>query len=603
MKRILIYFLLVAAPLVIYGQDIVFQAEYPSAVEEGQQFTVVWTANTRGGDFVAPSFEGFYKLMGPQTSYSSNTQVVNGKVSTQTSFSYVYYLQALRAGKYVIPPAVFKYKNKTYYSDSLKIEVIGAGAPQTNPQQSREQQENHADVESGGKDIFVDLNLSRREVYIGESIAAAIKIYTRVNIGGINEIKYPDFTGFMKADLETPPLNSLKQENINGTIYGTGVIQQFLLYPQVSGEITIDPVQLTVLIQQKSGVSDPFFGDFFTNYQNVPKAVVSKPVTIKVKQLPGNKPEDFSGIVGKLDIKSTLSKDSVNVNDAVNYKIIISGAGNLKIAEAPKLKLPPDIELYDPKVTDNIRNSAGGSNGQKIFDFLLIPRHYGDYTIPAVTYSYFNTSTGNYEQLTTKEFHFHARKGTEQAPGITVYGGVSREDVKYVGKDIRFIKTETGKFTRSANVIYLKRSFYSAYGFAFLIFISILFIRREHIRRNSDLSAVKNRKAGKMAAQRLKAASECMKHNETDRFYEEILKAVWGYLSDKLNIPLSDLNRVNVMTVLKEKGIEDDLLNKLTNILEVCEYARFAPSSAGSGIHEIYEGAGSFIKTIENSIG
>jgi hypothetical protein len=602
MKRILIYCILLTMPLALYGQDIALQAEYPSAVEEGQQFSVAWTVNTGGGEFAAPSFEGFYKLMGPQTSYSSNTQIINGKVSRQTSYSYIYYLQALKEGKYVIPPAAFTYKNKTFYSDSIRIEVIGTGVQQSNVQQGTGEQLNDTRVESGGKELFADLNLSRREVYIGESITAGIKIYTRVNLGGITEIKYPDFTGFMKTDLETPPLNSLKQESINGTVYGTGLIQQFLLYPQVSGEITIAPVQLTILVQQKSGQSDPFFGDFFSGYQNLPKAVVSKPVTIKVKPLPGAKPDDFSGVVGKLEMKSSVNKDSVDINDAVNFKIIISGTGNLKIAEAPTLKLSSDIEVYDPKVTDNIKNSASGTTGQKSFEYLLIPRHYGDYTIPSVTYSYFNTSTGKYDRLSTDEFHFHARKGTEQAAGITVYGGISREDVKYVGQDIRFIKTNPGKLMRSANVIISKRSFYSAFGFAFLIFLSVLFVRREHIRRNSDISAVKTRKAGKMAALRLKTASGCMKHNEMDRFYEEILKALWGYLSDKLNIPLSDLNRGNVITVLKDKGVGDDLLNKLTSILDSCEYARFAPSAAGSGPHEIYEGASSFIKAMENSI-
>jgi len=603
MKRLFTYCLILAIPFVINGQDVDIQAEYPSTVEEGQQFSVAWTVNSGGGEFSAPSFSGFYKLMGPQTSYSSSTQIINGKMSHQTTYTYVYYLQALKEGKYVIPPAVITIKNKTYSSDSLRIEVIGTGAAQSNIQQENGGQGDISNVETGGKDLFVDLNLNRREVYIGESIAASIKIYTRVNLGGINEIKYPDFKGFMKTDLETPPLNSLKQESVQGTTYGTGVIQQFLLYPQVPGEISIDPVQLTVLVQQKSGQSDPFFGDFFSTVQNIPRAVVSKPVTIKVNPLPGNKPDDFSGIVGKLEMKTSINKDSVNVNDAINLKIIVSGTGNLKIAEAPKIKLSPDIEVYDPKVTDNIRNSAGGTSGQKIFEYLLIPRHNGDYTIPSIAYSYFNTSTGKYERLSSDEFRFHVRKGNDQAPGITVYGGVPREDVKYVGQDIRFIKTTTGKMYRSADVIISKRSFYSAYGFAFLIFISILFIRREHIRRNSDITAVKNRKAGKMAARRLKTAAECMKNNETDRFYEEILKALWGYLSDKLNIPLSDLNRSNVITVLKDKGIGDDQLDKLKIILDTCEYARFAPSSSGSGVHEIFEGAALFIKSIENTIG
>ncbi|MDQ1296084.1 MAG: hypothetical protein QG611_62 [Bacteroidota bacterium] len=440
-------------------------------------------------------------------------------------------------------------------------------------------------------------------MYIGEHITATVKIFKRVNLAGINEIKYPPFTDFLKTDLETPPLNSLKEENVNGTVYGTGVIQQFLLYPQVSGEITIEPVQITVLVQQKSGQSDPFFGDFFASYQTVPKAVVSRAAKVNVKPLPGIKPDDFSGAVGKLDLKATISKDSVNVNDAVNFKVTISGTGNLKLASAPEIKLPPDVEVYDPKITDNIKNSLNGTSGQKTFEYLLIPRHYGDFTIPSVTYSYFNTSTGKYERLTTQEFHFHARKGTEQNAGITVYGGVSKEDVKYLGKDIRFIKNNPGKLARSSNIIILKRSFYSFYVIALIIFLSVLFARREHIRRNADLTAVRNRKAGKIASKRLREASACLKRGETDRFHEEILKSIWGYLSDKLNIPVSDLTRINAVSALQEKGISDTEIESLARILDSCEYARYAPAASGTEAKELYEGASQFIKTLENSLG
>jgi hypothetical protein len=348
-------------------------------------------------------------------------------------------------------------------------------------------------------------------------------------------------------------------------------------------------------------VSDPFFGDFFSTYQTVQKAVISKAVTINVKPLPGVKPDDFSGVVGSMALNTSVIKDSVNVNDAVNFKLTVSGTGNLKLAEAPKLKLSPDIETYDPKITDNFKNSAAGTTGQKVFEYLLIPRRYGDYTIPPVTYSYFNTSTGKYEQLTTKEFHFHARKGNEQDQGITVYGGVSKQDVQYVGKDIRFVKSEPGTLRKSAGLFLTKRSFYSIYAIALLVFLVVLFIRRENIRRNSDITAVRNRKAGKVAVKRLREASECMKRGDTDRFYEEILKALWGYLSDKLSISVSDLTRINAISALQEKGVSGDKISELTDILDKCEYARYAPDSAATEVTAIYEGSSRFIKAIENS--
>jgi len=602
MKKSLIYTVLFLLSFSVKGQDIALKVEYPAVVNAGQQFNISYTVNSGGGEFSAPAFSPFYKLMGPQTSYSSSTEIVNGKMSHQTSYSYVYFLQAQSEGKYVIAPATFTYKNKSYLSDSMHIEVVGnASQKQSVPAGSNTAATEQID-ESGSGDIFVNLLLNRKEVYIGEYIVATIKIYTRVNISGINEIKFPAFNGFFKSDLVTPPLTALQQDNVNGRVFGTGVVQQFLLFPQISGEIKLDPVQMSVLVQQKSAQSDPFFGDFFTQYQNIPKAIASQIVKIKVKPLPGVQPDDFSGVVGKIDLKSLLSKDTVNVNDAVNFKITISGNGNLKIASTPKLKLSPDIEVYDPKVSDDIKNGLTGTNGQKSFDYLLIPRHYGDFTIPSVTYSFFNISTGRYERLATKEFHLYARKGNDQNSGITVYGGVAKEDVKYLGKDIRFIKSLSGKLSKSGNIIVSKQSFYSAYAFALFAFLLILFLRREHIRRNSDLSLVRNRKAAKVAVKRLLSASLCLKNEDIDKFYEEIHKAIWGYLSDKLNIPVSDLTRVNAVTTLSEKGIDEEKIKNLNSILDKCEYARFSPAASETEAATIYEGASQFIKSVENSI-
>lgn len=584
------------------GQDISVVADYPEVVRTGQQFSVSWIINSGGGDFSEPSFENFYKLMGPQTSYSSSTQIINGKITRETTYTYVYYLQALKEGRFVIPPAKFTFKNKTYYSDSLRIEVSGSNTPQQNLQGAGKNNSTEP-VEVNGDDVFVNLVLDKKEVFLGEHIVATVKIYSKVDISGINEIKFPGFEGFLKTDLITPQLTSLKRESVNGTIYGTGVVQQFLLYPQISGEINIDPVQISVLIQQKTGQSDPFFGDFFTTYTTVPKAVFSKALKVKVNPLPGIKPADFSGIVGTASLKASLNKDSVNVNDAVNLKLVISGTGNLKLANAPEMKLPADLEVYDPKVTDDLKNGMNGTTGQKTFEYLLIPRHYGDFTIPPVSYSYFNISAKKYENLTTPELHFYARKGTDQNAGITVYGGVSKEDVKYLGKDIRFIKSDPGLLKKSGNMLSSKRSFYSTYAFALILFLAILFVRREHIRRNSDLTTVRNRKAGKVAGKRLKEAEKCLKDMQPDKFYEEILKAIWGYMSDKLNIPVSELTRNSVVISLTEKGIPETEVNNLTSILDTCEFARFAPSSSEAEAEKIYEGASKFIRFVENSIG
>ena len=605
MKKTILYLLFFIISYSVSGQDVFVKAEYPSTVNTGDQFTVMWTVNSGGGEFTAPSFEGFYKLMGPQTSYSSSTQIINGKMSNETSYSYVYYLQALKEGKFEIGPATFKLKGKEYSSESMHIEVVGAGAGQTqNAAAGNNSPAAEPDVQSSGRDLFINLFVNRKEVYIGEPIVASVKIYSRVNIAGINEIKYPSFNSFLRSDIETPPLTSLRQENVNGTIYGSGVVQQFLLYPQITGEINIEPVQISVLIQKKirGEQSDPFFGDFFSSYQTVPKAAASLPVKIKVKPLPGVKPADFSGVVGKLDLKASINKESVNVNDAITLKIVISGNGNLKIASAPILKLSPDIEVFDPKISDNLKNGPNGTTGQKSFEYLMIPRHYGDFIIPPVSYSYFNIATGRYEKLTSEEFRFTARKVNSQDKGTTVYGGVSKEDVKYLGKDIRFLKSDPGNLKKS-DIFISKQSFYSSFAFCIIAFFIVLFLRREHIRRNSDLSLVKNRKAGKIAIKRLHNASVCLKNEEIDQFYDEILRAIWGYLSDKLNIPVSDLTRTNAIAALQEQGIGEDEIQSLSRILDTCEFARFAPASSETEATSIYEGVSQFIKSVENLIG
>ena len=606
MKKIIYIVLFVAISVSkLIAQDITLQAEYPSVVQSGQQFTITWIVNANGGEFGSPSFEGFYKLMGPSTSYSSSTQIVNGKVTRSATNSFTFVLQAMDPGSFTIPAATYTIKNDVYKSVPITIEVVSGNTSTSNTQvsgTSSPQNPSTSITNTSGKQIFLDFIVNKKEVYVGEPILGTAKIYTRVNLSGINDVKYPSFTGFMKTDLDTPPLNSLVEESVNGTIYGTGVLQQFLLYPQISGDLVIEPMSVTTLQQQRINAGsgfDSFFEDFFSSYQTVPVAVASESVTVKVKPLPENRPTDFSGVVGKLEIKSGIDKDTVNVNDAITFTITISGNGNLRIAGNPQLNIAPDIEQYDPKITDNIKNSVNGTSGSRTFEFLLIPRYYGDYTIPTVTYSYFNTATGKYEQLKTPEYHFYANKVDDSSTGLMVYGGVSKEDVRYVGQDIRFVKNNPGKLKKTDTLLAESGSFYSVYGFVLLMFLAILFVRREHVRRNSDITAVKNRKAGKVAAKRLKIASECLSKNEMDRFYEEIVKALWGYLSDKLSIPLSALNRNNIVDSLKRKGVDNNKINELTQIIDTCEFARYSPSSSEAAASELYSKTSGFIKYLE----
>ncbi|HRT46819.1 MAG TPA: BatD family protein [Bacteroidales bacterium] len=603
MRRLIIkYLFILIVPSVAVAQEIVIKTEYPRVVSVGEQFSISWTINAGGGEFSAPPFTGFYKLMGPQTSYSSSMQIINGRISQETSYTYTYYLQAIEEGKFVIPPALIRVKGKEYRSDSIYIEVVGTpGARQMQPSASRKQATEPAAVEPSGE-LFVRLIPNRTELYVGEPLTLSLKLFTRVDLAGLEEVKYPDFSGFVKEELETPQLTSLQRENVNGLIYGTGIIQQFLLFPQITGEITIDPVQVTALVQQRIGEPDPFFGDFFSRFANVPRVLATLPLKITVKPLPENKPADFSGIVGKISISASLNKDTVKVNDALNFKITVSGTGNLRLAAKPVIKLSPDIEIYDPKITDNLRNSTSGITGQRTYEYVLIPRHHGDFVIPSVTYSYFNPATKQFETATTKEFRFHALKTDEQSGEVTVFGGVTREDVKYLGKDIRFIKSLPGIIIIPEKLLLSNRMFTWYYVLALLIFATVLILRREHVRRNADIARVRNRRAGKVAKKRLSVAYKCLKSGMKEKFYEELLKALWGYMSDKLGIPLSELTRTKAVEKLKERNVDDQIIEKISSIIDRCEYARFAPVSAPSEAEELYEGAAQFIRYIENKL-
>ncbi len=588
---------------VIIAQDITVRAEAPSVVSVGEQFRVTWTVNSRGGEFIPPEFIDFYKLMGPQTSYSQSTQIINGKRTSSVENSFTYYLQATREGKYEIGPAKYKEKKNKYLSESLNIEVIESGSrgeAQPDGQEADVKQSEESTANSS--DLYIRLLVNRKKVFLGEHIVATLKIYSRVNLSGIQEVRFPDFNSFLKEDLETPQLRTLERENVGGQIYNTGVLQRFLVYPQKTGLLEIDPATLTVLIQQRVKSNDPFFGDFFSSVSSVPKIITTSPVEIEVKPLPAGKPESFNGTVGNISVISKIDKDTIDVNDALTYKITINGEGNLKLALAPALFLSPDIEVYDPKIISNLTTSASGTTGSRLFEYLLIPRHHGLYTIPSFEYSFFDPDLGKYITRKIPGHKFYVRKSENESQKSQVYGGVTRGDVTYLGKDIRYINKGKRTLGKSREMLISKSSFFIFYLSSFLIFILIVVWRREHVKRNSDLIRVRNRKAGKIAAKRLKQASVYLKKQLKEEFHSELIKALWGYLSDKLGIPLSDLTRESVLKELSRLKVSDTTQKQFSDIIDMCESSRYSPEEGDSSLTNTYKLAEKVIKEIENQI-
>lgn len=582
------------------AQEIVLRVDYPRVVTVGEQIRLVYTVNSSGGNFEPPPFDNFYKLSGPNTSYSSSTSIINNKRTTETSYSYIFYLQATQEGKFTIAPAKYSKSGRTYQSEGAEIEVIRDASGRAGT--SRGAQKSETGQVSGETDMFVRVQLSKREVFVGEPVVATVKFFTRTDISGFSEIQYPSFNGFLKEEIETPRLTSLERENIDGVIYGTGVFQRFLLYPQRTGEVMIDPVNLTVLLRQSGGVSDPFFGDLFQSFTTVPRVLASQTMSVIVKPLPDNRPSGFTGAVGSFEIKSAIDKDTISVNDALTFRITLSGRGNFRLADAPSVSFPAGLEVYDPKTTSSVTNSESGTSGSRTFEYLIIPRSSGDFTIPAIEWSYFDPAVSRYITISTVPARFSVAKSSVPLTGPQLFTPSGSEDIRYLGRDIRFIRSDAGRLRKTGTPVISSRAFYSAYGFSILVFALIIIIRREQVKRNSDKARMMNRRAGRIAAKRLKTAFKFMSMSENEKFYDEVMRSLWGYASNKLGIPLSELSGERAAQEMKRRGDSTGLSERLLELTNVCEMVRYAPARSVDDPAKVYERAARLIRDIEEQI-
>ncbi len=586
MKKIGIFILLFVTGLVS-AQQVEFKASAPSVVATGEQFRLSYTLNKEGTDLRIPDLKGFDKLMGPRVSQSTSFSMINGKTTQSASYTYTYILEGVKEGVYQIAPATVMVDGRQYTSNALKIEVVKGTSGNSGSDRRGENRAIQRDASAAinENNLFVKVDVSRRSLYLGESLVATIKVYSKVDLTRLGRSKFPAFTGFLAEEVPTPQQIELSRENYNGDIYNVGVIRKMLLFPQHTGEITIEPFELECIVRQRlTSGGRSFFDDFFGNYQDVRAMRRSKPVTVTVKELPlANKPAGFSGTVGTVRMATSLSADSVNANDAITYKVTFSGSGNLKLLRAPSVGFPLDFESYDPKETRDIRVTENGMAGTVSFEYVLIPRYSGEYKIPALRFSYFDSQSNTYKTILGREYNVFVRKGTEKGNGQVVAGNpvqsFKKEDIRQVGEDIRYLKT--GKLgLRTAGVRFFGTI---AYWLAFLIplFLFILgaVLNRRRIKANPDIARVKNKAANKMARKRLKVAATAMKNHNAELFYDEVLKALWGYMSYKLNIDRAELNRDNISDVLTRKNVSEDLQKEFIRILDTCEYARYAPGS------------------------
>ncbi len=590
-KTVFIIFLAVNGFIGSIAQDIKFTASAsPDVLRVGEQFQLVYEIDRNVSDLEIPELNDFQLLGGPSTGSSSSFQIVNGKTTSSVKYTYTYYLMAVKEGTFIVPPATAKFKKDTYESNTVRIEVVKvkSTSTQASPSTTAQVPESGADVDlPASEELFVRLHVDKTNAYIGEQIIAWIKIYSKINLTQIDPgFKGPDFTGFFQQPIDVPPLRTLKRENINGEIYGTGVLRKVVLYPQKAGEITIHPFDIDVAYQQqvrkKSGsIFDDFFGPAV---RNIPVKLKSKALKISIKPLPPDMPASFTGAVGNFNLSASVNKSNVKTNDAVTLKINISGKGNIKLIDVLKVKFPPALETFKPVVRTRQDNPLSGSQS---FEYTLIPRYAGDFKIAPVEFTYFNPSIKSYKTLKSQEFNISVVKGEEDTANVVI-SGLSKEDVKLLGSDILFIKNKPFKLLVKGNFIFGTTTFFAIYIFSFVLFILIIAFRRERIKRDSNTRLVKNRRANKYARKRLKKASMLMKHNERNEFYDEVLKALWGYLSDKLNIPISDLSKDSSKKSLENNNIDDKIISKFYEIIDNCEYARYSPADESSEMQKLY---------------
>jgi hypothetical protein len=604
-KRLLYIFVFVLTSCSLLAQDIEFTASAPKYVREGEQFQVQFTLNKNVEDFTPPEFEGFDFLDGPMQSTSQSTLYENGKLTRISTISFIYYLRAKKAGTYTLNPAKAVYKKNEVSSNSVTIEVVGNSQQQSSGQQNgasaQQNQSSPTTTEAPGNDIFVSLVLDKKNAYIGEQITAYIKIYTKVNLAGIDgqATKFPEFTGFFKQEVETPPLTNLTQEKVGNDIYYSGVLKKFVIFPQKSGAVTIDPFNLTVFVQKQVRQSRSIFDDFFgQSYSNVPVKLTSKPVTINVKALPEPQPDRYSGAVGQFSIAASLNTNKVRQNDAVTFRVSVSGKGNIKLIENVKSEIPATFEVYDPVVKSSIDNS--GTSGSKVFEITAIPRSSGTFEIKPFSLVYFDPSTQSYKTIQTQAFTLEVEKGEGDSSSVIV-SNMSKEDVELLTSDIRFIKT-SAKFTRFYH--YLTDSFwyYLMFIICILLLAFVFVFKKEQIRRNADITSTKHRKASKLANRRFKVARVELNNNNFDKFYEELSKALWGYLSDKLRIPVSLLSADSAKEALETKGISADIIEGYLGIISHCEFARYAKGATDKTPVEIYDEAVKVLLTIDQKL-
>lgn len=607
MKQILALLSILISLNIFADEKVQFTASAPDVVIKGDNFRLEYTVNTtKVKDLrIVSNIKGFEILAGPYRSQSSSVSIINGKRTSSSSVTFTYTLSAMEEGTFTIPAATISANGEKMISNALTIKVLppDQDAPASSQSQGRRGGSSSGAGEISGNDIFITATANKTNVYEQEAILLTYKIYTRLDLRGFDNVKMPDFKGFHSQEVNLPQTKQFTQEHYKGRNYHTTVYRQFVLFPQQAGKLEIDPARFDASIAQAVRSDDPFDAFFGggTSYVAVKKTLTTPKITINVKSLPANKPASFSGAVGSFSLTSDINTQNLKTNDAVTIKLTLSGTGNMKLIQTPEVAFPNDFEIYDPKVDDKVSLSSAGLSGSKVFEYLAIPRHAGDFTIPAVEFTYFDTNSKSYKTLKTKEYKIHVEKGNGNSEQI-VSDFTSKENVKVLASDIRYIKTKDASFQDEDNMLFGSTRYILMYVVPAIVLLAFIIIYRKRIEDSKDVARVKTKKANKVAVKRMKTASKLLAENKKNEFYDEVLKALWGYVSDKLSIPVSMLNKENIENKLTERGVSKDVTESFLKLLDECEFARFAPGDPAQAMDMVNTSAMNIITKIENEI-
>lgn len=584
--------------------QVTFKATAPSAVVQGEQFRLSYVLNQEGRDLRLPDLPDFEVLFGPSTSTSFSQSTVNGKTTSERSVSYTYILISNKTGKFTIPPASIRVEGSNYESNSLAIEVLppdetaaSSGAPGSG--QQREERAAGASATVSTSDAFIRAIISKNNPYEQEGFTVTFRLYTTLDVVNFGRIQFPEFEGFMVEEVDLPMNRQLQMERYEGRNYYTADLRRTLLFPQRSGQITIPSGRIEMVFSVPSGRRvSTFFGSQEVMV-DVKKEMVTNPVAINVRPLPANRPASYSNAVGTFTMNPSISSTQTRANEAVTLRIEISGTGNLKLIRNPEVQFPDNFEVYDPTVNNSFNVTTNGLTGIRAIEYMVIPRYEGDYTIPPAAFTYFDLNSNSYKTLATPEYLLQIAKGDPASATTGTF--VNRQDVK-VEQDIRFLKTGEPSYTSSVDFFAGSLGYWLGYVIPFLLLLVAYFINRKQAIENANVTLVRTRKANKMAIRRLKIAEKHLKEQNKERFYEEVLRAIWGYFSDKLSIPVARLSKNNIKAELSGYGVGDELVEKFIRILDTCEFARYAPAESHAEMDRVYSDTIAAIGEMENKL-